>query len=143
MSWEQYGDTFQAGVRRLLFRMEQPTRKVAHNYKYIAPAQPEMLRLGPSAGPDSSSSTNRNSLVRGSHGGSSSSTHILPHSSIRNSAKENAARTANSSSGGAAAVQVKGSLTTAAAAAVEDGRHHKVEKAIPSPTSQRRAIAVA
>jgi hypothetical protein len=47
MSWEHYGDTFQAGVRRLLFRMETPThKKMLHNFKYVHAAKPSVLKLG-------------------------------------------------------------------------------------------------
>jgi hypothetical protein len=58
MSWEHYGDTFQAGVRRLLFRMETPTnKKTLHNFKYVHSAKPSVLKHGlkEAAGTSSSS----------------------------------------------------------------------------------------
>jgi hypothetical protein len=69
MSWEHYGDTFQAGVRRLLFRMETPThKKTLHNFKYVHSAKPSALKHGlkEAAGTSSSSSSSKASGQAGS-----------------------------------------------------------------------------
>lgn len=58
-SWELYGHTFQAGVRRLLFRMDKPIhQKSIHNFKYFAGVKPEAVRLTGDGSSASSSSSN-------------------------------------------------------------------------------------
>jgi hypothetical protein len=52
MGWDHYGFTFQAGVRRLLFRMDQPVHKLPHSFVYRSKVDVSMLKHSGSRGAD-------------------------------------------------------------------------------------------
>jgi hypothetical protein len=128
MSWENYGDTFQAGVRRLLFRVESPTnKKTLHNFKYVQSAKPSVLKLGlkKAASTDSSTSSSRASSA----------------SSSRSSGQAGSAASTPRSNSSSSQVSAASSAADAAvmqeAMAAAAGAHHS------SKAFQREPIAVA
>lgn len=61
MDWDIYGHTFMAGVRRLLFRMDKPTKKNTHTFKFISGIKPGSIQLGSSSQSNSSKSNSSSS----------------------------------------------------------------------------------
>jgi hypothetical protein len=132
MSWEAYGDTFQAGVRRLLFRMESPTnKKTLHNFKYVQAAKPSVLKLGLKK----AASTDSGSSRRGSS--SSSSRASQQAGSAASTPRSNSSSSQVSTTSSAAEPAVAQEVMAAAGA-------RRSSKAVASPKAfQPEAIAVA